>query len=650
MPPIQLLSPRLANQIAAGEVVERPASVVKELVENALDAGADRVDVEIEQGGVKLIRVRDDGSGIEEQDLPLALSRHATSKIVSLDDLEAVASLGFRGEALASISSVSRLTLTSRTAAQEAASRVEVEGRDMDARISPAAHPVGTTVEVRDLFFNTPARRKFLRTEKTEFNHVEECVRRQALSRFDAGFTLRHNQRVVQSLRPAESPLDKERRIGALCGQQFIDNAVLIDAEATGLRLWGWVALPTFSRSQADLQYFFVNGRVIRDRLVAHAVRQAYRDVLYNNRHPAFVLYLEVDPATVDVNVHPTKHEVRFRDGRLVHDFIFRTLHKALADVRPDDHLRGAVAQSFGRENAQGVPGAAGHSDPSAPAWSGQPAGFQATPSQGQGMPQGGGQGYSYSAQPQGRSQFQPQPQQEWHASDQMAFYNSLNAGGGVEAGTPAAPAGGAEAMPTPPMDGDEEPPLGYAIAQLHGIYILAQGRAGMIVVDMHAAHERITYERMKRALAEQDLKSQPLLVPLSMAVSQKEAALTETHGDDLRQLGLQIERIGPETLAVRQVPALLRGADSEQLVRDVLADLIEHGQSDRVEAVTHELLGTMACHGSVRANRQLTIPEMNSLLRDMEATERSGQCNHGRPTWTLVTLSELDKLFLRGR
>ena len=629
MPHIQLLSPRLANQIAAGEVVERPASVVKELVENALDAGAGRVDIEIEQGGVKLIRVRDDGSGIAEADLPLALSRHATSKILTLDDLEAVGTLGFRGEALASISSVSRLSLTSRTEAQEAASRVEVEGRDMDAKISPAAHPVGTTVEVRDLFFNTPARRKFLRTEKTEFNHVEECIRRQALSRFDAGFTLRHNQRVVQSLRPAESPLDKERRISSLCGQQFIDNAVVIDAEASGLRLWGWVALPTFSRSQADLQYFFVNGRVIRDKLVAHAVRQAYRDVLYNNRHPAFVLYLEVDPATVDVNVHPTKHEVRFRDGRLVHDFIFRTLHRALADVRPDDHLRGAVAQSFGRE-----PEAAAGAGTDAPALqsqahplSGQPSAFNGH------FAQAGG----------------PQPQQEWKASDQMAFYNSLNEGGGVA--TASRPEGFTpQPMPTPPQDGEEEPPLGYAIAQLHGIYILAQSRAGMIVVDMHAAHERITYERMKRALVEQDLKSQPLLVPLSLAVSQKEAALAETHGEELQHLGLQIERIGPETLAVRQIPALLRGADTEQLVRDVLADLIEHGQSDRVEAVTHELLGTMACHGSVRANRQLTIPEMNSLLRDMEATERSGQCNHGRPTWTLVTLSELDKLFLRGR
>ena len=636
MPHIHLLSPRLANQIAAGEVVERPASVVKELVENALDAGASRVDVEIEQGGVKLIRVRDDGSGIGEDDLPLALSRHATSKITSLDDLEAVASLGFRGEALASISSVSRLTLTSRTENQEAASRVEVEGREMDARISPAAHPVGTTVEVRDLFFNTPARRKFLRTGKTEFNHVDECIRRQALSRFGTGFTLSHNQRVVQSLRPAGSALDRERRIGALCGQQFIDNAVVIDAEATGLRLWGWVALPTFSRSQADLQYFFVNGRVIRDKLVAHAVRQAYRDVLYNNRHPAFVLYLEVDPATVDVNVHPTKHEVRFRDGRLVHDFIFRTLHRALADVRPDDHLRGAVAQAVGREAAA------------------RPAGMETAgarnPQQGWSYPPRENTGQASPAPSGSAGERPPMPQQEWRASDQMAFYQSLNAGGGVAAESSPGSAGLAQVQATPPADSEEEPPLGYAIAQLHGIYILAQSRAGLIVVDMHAAHERITYERMKRALAEQDLKSQPLLVPVSMAVSQKEAALTETHGEGLQQLGLQIERIGPETLAVRQVPALLRGADTEQLVRDVLADLIEHGQSDRVEAVTHELLGTMACHGSVRANRQLTIPEMNSLLRDMEATERSGQCNHGRPTWTLVTLSELDKLFLRGR
>ncbi|MFW5825061.1 MAG: DNA mismatch repair endonuclease MutL, partial [Marinobacter sp.] len=482
MPSIKLLSPRLANQIAAGEVVERPASVLKELVENALDAGARRIDVEVEQGGVRLIRVRDDGAGIAERELPLALSRHATSKIATLDDLEAVASLGFRGEALASISSVSRLTLTSRTQDQEAASRVEAEGRDMDARVSPAAHPVGTTVEVRDLFFNTPARRKFLRTEKTEFGHVEEVFRRQALGRFDTGFTLRHNQKVIHSLRPAEGDLDHERRIGALCGQKFIDNAVVIDAEATGLRLRGWVALPTFSRSQADLQYFFVNGRVIRDRLVAHAVRQAYRDVLYNNRHPAFVLYLELDPANVDVNVHPTKHEVRFRDGRLVHDFIFRTLHRALADVRPDDHFRGAVAQSLGRQEGPGPATAA------VPA--GEAPGVAVTG-------RGWGEGSGYQGAGAAR------PGSPWAARDQMAFYRSLSEGGGPVQPSESAPSAQArpypDAQPTPAMAPAEnesgEPPLGYAIAQLHGIYILAQSRQGMIIVDMHAAHERILYD-----------------------------------------------------------------------------------------------------------------------------------------------------------
>lgn len=632
--PIQLLSPRLANQIAAGEVVERPASVLKELIENALDAGGRHIDVDVEQGGTRLIRVRDDGAGIPEAELPLALSRHATSKIATLDDLEAVSSLGFRGEALASISSVSRLTLTSRTEDQASASRVEVEGRDMEARVSPAAHPVGTTVEVRDLFFNTPARRKFLRTEKTEFGHLEECLRRQALARFDVGFSLRHNQKTVQNLRPAEAREDQERRIASLCGQQFMDNAVVIDAEASGLRLRGWVALPTFSRSQADLQYFFVNGRVIRDRLVAHAVRQAYRDVLYNNRHPAFVLYLELDPANVDVNVHPTKHEVRFRDGRLVHDFIFRTLHRTLADVRPDDHFRGAVAQSLGRspETAEGFhPGAQGPS------------------------PQGGLSGAALAggggASP-GDSHWQTR-RSPWEASDQIAFYKSLNQGGtpATAASAPGSLSSGVAV--TPPMTSDEEgaePPLGYAIAQLHGIYILAQTRQGLIIVDMHAAHERITYERMKQALETETLISQPLLVPVSVAVSQKEAGVAEHHGEELAAFGILVERMGPETLVVRQLPALLRGADAGQLLRDVLADLITDGSSDRIQAQTHELLGTIACHGSVRANRQLTIPEMNALLRDMEATERSGQCNHGRPTWTLVTVSELDKLFLRGR
>ncbi len=623
---IRPLSTRLSNQIAAGEVVERPASVTKELIENALDAGAGRVEVDVEQGGARLIRVRDDGHGIDYDDLPLALSRHATSKIENLDDLEAVRSLGFRGEALASISSVSRLSLTTATADAEQGWCAEAEGQDMEANLSPAPHPVGTTVEVRDLFFNTPARRKFLRTEKTEFNHIEENLRRQALSRFDVGFTLRHNQRGVHSLRPASSDADRERRIASLCGSRFMENAVMIDAEASGLRLWGWVALPTFSRSQADLQYFFVNQRVIRDRLVAHAVKQAYRDVLYNNRHPAFVLYLEVDPTNVDVNVHPTKHEVRFRDGRLVHDFIFRSLHRALADVRPEDHLNGAMAESGWRTQ-----GAAGNGEPT--------------------TPQRGMQG----AVPQG-----PRPDAHRASPDetrsQMAFYGALHEGGGVavpdQVEEGAAPPFVA-AQPTPPRnetDSDSEPPMGYAIAQLHGVYILAQSSHGMVVVDMHAAHERIVYERMKQSLAGEGIRSQPLLVPLTLNVSQREADHAEQHLDELAQLGLRVERIGPESIVIRQIPALLRDADVERLMRDVLADLVEHGQSDRVEAQLYQLLSTMACHGSVRANRQLTIPEMNSLLRDMEATERSGQCNHGRPTWAVMSMSELDRLFLRGR
>lgn len=620
MAPIEILSPRLANQIAAGEVVERPASVAKELVENALDADASRVDLDVEQGGARLIRVRDDGTGIPKDDLTLALNRHATSKIHNLDDLEAVSSLGFRGEALASISSVSRLSLTTRARGATEGWCAEAEGQDMQTALSPAPHPEGTTVEVRDLFFNTPARRKFLRTEKTEFNHIEENVRRQALSRFEVGFSLQHNQKTVHSLRPASSETDRERRVATLCGSRFMENAVHIDAEASGLRLWGWVALPTFSRSQADLQYFFVNRRPIRDRLVAHAVRQAYRDVLFNQRHPAFVLYLEVDPASVDVNVHPTKHEVRFRDGRLVHDFIFRTLHRALADVRPDDHKRGMEAGTA-----------------SAPAASPE------MPGGGPGGSAGAPTGYGSTASPAS-------------TDAQMAFYGGLHEGGGVAGGSAigeqrADPFLQSSPAPAATEAGEQvTPPLGYAVAQLHGIYILAQGEEGLVVVDMHAAHERIVYERMKRGMAGEGIKTQPMLVPLSLNVSQREADHAEQHAEELTRLGLHLDRLAPETIVVRQIPALLREADIEQLVRDVLADLVAEGQSQRVEARIEHLLGTMACYGSVRANRQLTIPEMNSLLRDMEATERSGQCNHGRPTWTLVTMAELDKLFMRGQ
>lgn len=614
MPRINILNPRLANQIAAGEVVERPASVVKELLENSLDAGASRLDIDIEQGGIKLMRVKDNGCGILKDDLALSLSRHATSKISDLEDLENIASLGFRGEALASISSVSRLNLLSKSVDEDdsAGWKVQTEGQSMEARVEPVAHPQGTTVEVRDLFFNTPARKKFLKTEKTEFSRIEEVVKRLALSRFDVQFTLQHNQRVIHQLRAAKSDVETQRRVSLVCGPAFVDNSVYVDVEAAGLRLWGWVSLPTFSRSQADLQYFYVNGRIIRDKLVTHAVKQAYRDVLFHGRHPAYVLYLELAPSAVDVNVHPTKHEVRFRDSRLVHDFLFSALHKALADVRPD-------AQLAARQEA-----AASTSGAASTAY----------------------------AQPDFHERSQPSLNLSDSAGSPGHYYSGAGPAGSFDRGrvAPGQVQDQLAALARLNDDNAEVPPLGYAIAQLHGIYILAQNREGLIIVDMHAAHERITYERMKVACDNEELKMQPLLVPLSIAVSQAEADCAEEQSATLLSLGLELERVASESIVVRQVPSILKDSNVEQLVRDVLSDVLEYGSSDRILAHQNELLSTMACHGSVRANRHLTIPEMNALLRDMEATERSGQCNHGRPTWVFQSLDQLDKLFLRGQ
>ena len=607
---IQLLSPRLANQIAAGEVVERPASVVKEVLENSLDAGATRVDIDIESAGCKLIRIRDNGAGIDADDLPLALSRHATSKISSLDDLERVGSLGFRGEALASIGSVSRLTLTSnhRDDTSEGCSAL-CEGRDMDVQLRPAPHPRGTTVEVRDLFFNTPARRKFLRTEKTEFNHLEEVVKRLALSRFDVGFTLRHNGKVIHSLAGAHADAERQRRVAAVCGPAFMEQALFIEVDRGDMRLWGWLGLPTFSRSQADLQYFFVNGRVIRDKLVAHAVKQAYRDVLFHGRHPAFVLYLELDPAQVDVNVHPGKHEVRFRDSRAVHQCIFSGLHRALADVRPAAGPPPvATVEGFAVDTATGE--------------------IATQPGLGWGAP-GADSAGAYAPRAYGPAATLAAGQ----AGEQVRSYAGLH-----PASLPVAEA--PEAVP----------PLGYALAQLKGIYILAENAEGLVLVDMHAAHERITYERLKAARALDAIPGQPLLVPEAIAVSEREVGLVQEHAAVFTRLGLLVDVAGEESLLVRQIPVTLRGSDVAALVRDVLSDLAEYGSSDRIEAHMDEILSTMACHGAVRANRRLTVPEMNALLRDMEETERSGQCNHGRPTWTRMSLDELDKLFLRGR
>ncbi len=647
---IHLLSPRLANQIAAGEVVERPANIIKELVENSLDAGAQRIEIDVEQGGIKLLRIRDDGHGIPKDDLPLALSRHATSKISTLDDLEAVHSLGFRGEALASISSVSRLTMTSATAAEEGeadndsgqAWQVEVEGREMAATVKPAAHPKGTTLEVRDLFFNTPARRKFLRTEKTEFNHVDEYFKRLALSRYDVAFSLRHNQKVIHSLRPAIRNIDKEKRVAALLGTKFIDAALHVDAEAAGLGLTGWVGLPTFSRSAADMQYFFVNGRVVRDRLVAHAIKQAYRDVLYHGRQPAFVLYLTVDPALVDVNVHPTKHEVRFRDGRLVHDYLFRTLHKALADVRPDHQSAPTSLQGSGVLSNE----SSGLTSPALMANSLQ----QVT----------GIQAGEFSEQTRmsllpGRDPLSGQQLANHNAGqvqEHLSAYQTLSQPLNVEERID--PETGeilSVAINNENSDHSSDvPPLGFAIAQLHGVYILSQNTHGLVVVDTHAAHERITYERLKIAVDNQNVQSQPLLVPITLSVSEGEADTAEQFVDEFARFGVLLQRAAPESIMIRQIPVILQQAEVEGLVTDMLADLMQHGSSDRIQAHRNEILGTMACHGSVRANRKLTIPEMNGLLRDMEETERSGQCNHGRPTWTQMSMPDLDKLFLRGR
>ena len=602
MPKIHTLSPQLANQIAAGEVVERPSSVLKELSENSLDAGATRIEVEVEQGGTKLIRVRDDGCGISESDLPLALSRHATSKILGLEDLEAVATLGFRGEALASIASVSRLALTSNSGEGSGWKAVS-EGRDMEVELQPAAHPQGTSVEVRDLFFNTPARRKFLRTENTEYKRIDDCLKKLALSRMDVAFSLKHNQKVQFSLRPANSQAEQEKRVADLCGPQFMEQALFVDNDRTGIRLWGWIGLPTFSRSQADLQYFFVNGRSIRDKVVSHAVRQAYQDVLYHGRHPAYVLFLEILPADVDVNVHPTKHEVRFRESGSIHSFVSTTLKKALATDRPQDHLstNGGLElqnkdqpESLTGQNALPLAGTPGSGYQSTWPSSGVLSGVNAPASSYQSL---------YSAQT------------EFSDSDQA-----------------------------------EVPPLGFAVAQLKGIFILAENSHGLIIVDMHAAHERITYERMKDAFDLQGLVSQPLLVPENLAVSRREADAVESNQAVFTQLGFGVERAASESIIVREIPAILRGSEVEKLLRDVLSDLLEHGSSERIRDHINEILSTMACHGSVRANRKLTLPEMNALLRDMEITERSGQCNHGRPTWSQLTVEELDKLFLRGR
>ncbi len=594
--PIRELPSHLVNQIAAGEVVERPASVVKELVENSLDAGARAISVDIINGGQKLIRIRDDGAGIPQGELDLALSRHATSKIGSLDDLEAVVSLGFRGEALPSIASVSRLELTSRVADADTAWRVMAENGVLSSAV-PAPHPQGTTVEVHDLFYNTPARRKFLRTERTEFGHIDRWLRRLALARPDVAFSVTHNRRTVLDLPPAPTEALALERVGRICGDAFASQAIRLERTTDDIAFSGWIGLPTFNRSQPDLQYWFVNGRSVTDKTLAHAVRHAYRDVLFHGRYPAYVLYLSMDPVSVDANAHPAKHEVRFRDGRRVHGVVAQTIEQALSETRPGGHEIDRLSPTVESLTV-----------------------FSQSPSR--------GQLDSQSPIPLA------QPRPASHAvAESLAGYRALTA-----------------VSESLPESGGEIPPMGYAVAQLGGIYILAEGQDGLIVVDMHAAHERILYEKLKRDFDAEHVVRQPLLVPESVAVSEREADLAEEHAHALRSLGLVIDRGGPDRLVVREIPALIKQGEAEQLVRDVLADLADKGDSSRLGAASDEILATMACHHSVRANRRLTIDEMNALLREMERTERADQCNHGRPTWASIRLADLDKMFLRGQ
>ena len=641
---IQILPSQLIDQIAAGEVVERPASVVKELVENALDAGARCIEVELEAGGSRLIRITDDGIGIPRDELALALSRHATSKIASLEDLEALNSMGFRGEALPSIASVSRLVLTSRVAGTDSAWRVAVDGGEIG-EPRPAAHPFGTTVEVRDLFYNTPARRKFLRAERTEAGHVDAVVKSLALARFDVEFRLKHNRRATLRLGAASDRAAREARIAELCGADFMDNACYFEREIEGCTMHGWLAAPTFSRSQPDMQYTFVNGRFVRDKLLRHAARLGYQDVLYQSRQPAFVVFLSIDPKRVDVNAHPAKLEIRFRDSRLVHDFVFRTIEAALArapgagdggDGRPPTRLH--VADAHADREGWHVAGAASEHGADSPAATGSSHRHHQAGLDLRHLREHVHLFGRLHAHTDGTS---------GHAHGQQAATGSAGAPGH---GTDAAGSREAGVAGGRLEKGGDVPPLGFALAQLSGIYVLAENREGLIIVDMHAAHERITYERMKLAFENDNLMRQDLLVPIDVELSPRDADIAEERQADLERLGFSVVRRGPHSVQVQAIPLLLEGSDAAALLRDVLSDFAETDAGDRVEARVNELLATMACHAAVRANRRLDVAEMNALLRQMERTERIDQCNHGRPTWTRITLRDLDRMFLRGQ
>ena len=648
--PIQQLPDHLINQIAAGEVIDRPSSIVKELLENSIDAGATHIDIELENGGVRLIKIRDDGCGIAADELTLALNRHATSKIASLDDLTDVRTMGFRGEALSSIAAVSRLTLTSRTESSEQAHEVHFDSTTGQTSSRPASHQTGTTVRVSDLFFNVPARRKFLRTDKTELNHIETAVRRIALGAWPIGFRLSHNQKELLHWPAIDWPVKDfgaattdspdanietteesgRQRLQGVLGKEFMQNAIYFYREADGLTLHGWLAQPTFSRSQADMQYFYVNNRMVRDKTIAHAIKHAYSDLLYHSRQPAYVVYLGINPREVDVNVHPGKLEVRFRDSRKLHGFVSATVKEALASVTAgvtsevtSGSRTATSADTF--NSAERINAGSGKTD--------QPTAKQALGVNASGAGKRAGQ----------FAQFQHQANIPLAVKERGELYRELVSSGADADG---------KIKKSVELDSEasEVPPLGYAVAHLHGAFILAQSRGGMVMVDAHAAHERITYERLKDQYEQGSIRSQPLLLPLTVHVSEQEALVAEKFSNTLASVGLQIDHRGPTQLLIRAIPVELQSADAEQLVRDVLSDLVEHGSSSRIQQEVNKLLSLMACHGSVRANRKLTTTEMNALLRSMERTPNSGQCNHGRPTWVELSVGQLNDFFMRGR
>jgi len=623
-PPIEQLPSHLADQIAAGEVVERPASVVKELLENALDSGADQVEIEIEEGGSKLISVVDNGSGIPRDELGLAVSRHATSKIKTGSDLAAVASLGFRGEALASISSVSRFQLASKAVDEKSAWELWAEGEGRWSEPKPAAGRQGTRVVVKDLFFNTPARKKFLSSTRTEFSHIDQLVKRVMLSRPDVAFKLTHNQKVVRQVYAITDEISLKKRLTHLMGAEFVSKSLAIDYQTQDISLAGWVGLPTFNRSQSDMQYVFVNGRIVRDRLLSYAVKQAYADVIYHGRQPAYVIFIQIPHDMVDVNVHPAKYEVRFANGRWIYDFLRRSVRDAVAKPvvsetgsgSVDEHVDNSVASVYFQPN------------------------------------QGASRESSLSSQESLRFQSPTlnvqQPSATYQtgmrgASDNTVLAHIIEKRRGAD-DTPSSRVGDAVS------EAGDMPLLGFAKGQIHGVFILAENTHGMVLVDMHAAHERVVYERFKHQWQEHQLVSQPLLVPMALSLEQSQVSVWQKHESLFLKLGFELEALGPEQLKVAAVPALLVKSDVVQLINDMLADLAMTGQTRLVEESINRILSTMACHGSVRANRQLTLAEMNALLREMEQTERSDQCNHGRPTWVQLSMQQLDGLFMRGK